>query len=117
MKPKINYIWNRNERGLATNTLRNPHLKYDSFYNEIKKADTWWHYLDSTWLIKTQFNPQYWYNKLAPLIYQNDSIFIIEVTNKYQGWLPKEAWEWLNRELPPVDLSALLSSLGKFPSI
>ena len=26
----------------------------------------------------------------------NDRLFIVEITNqKYQGWLPSKAWEWL----------------------
>ena len=93
---------------IITYTLRNPNQPYINFYNEIKKAETWWHYLDSTWLIRTQFNPQYWYNRLAPFIFKNDSILIIEVKANYQGWLPKEAWDWINRELPPIDLSSIL---------
>jgi hypothetical protein len=80
---------------LITYDLNAPGKNYDRLYEEIKKAGTWWHHLDSTWLIETQSSPQQWYERLAPHIDRNDFLFVIEVERNYWGQLPQEAWEWL----------------------
>lgn len=80
---------------LITYDLRYPGRDYSGLYQEIKSAGTWWHHLESMWLIETQLNPQQWYSKLAPNLDANDHLFIIQVQGNYWGWLPKEAWDWL----------------------
>jgi hypothetical protein len=36
---------------------------------------------------------------LTPHVDPNDSILIIGVTADRSGWLPKEAWDWINDQL------------------
>jgi hypothetical protein len=81
---------------LITYDLKKPGQNYTALHEEIKKAGTWWHHLESTWLIETSQTPQQWFARLAPHIDQNDHILIIEVKKNYWGWLPPKAWEWLN---------------------
>lgn len=73
---------------------------YSGFYEVLKSASTWWHYLDSTWLVKTEDTPTMWLNKLKPHIHEvSDSLFIVEINNNYQGWLPEKAYEWIRQNI------------------
>jgi hypothetical protein len=29
----------------------------------------------------------------------NDYLLVVRVTRPYQGWLPKDAWEWVNSRI------------------
>ena len=73
--------------------------QYINLYETIKKADVWWHYLESTWLVATELNPKEWYDKIVSQIHKNDKLLIIEVKPNYYGWLTPEAWEWIQKYL------------------
>ncbi len=73
---------------------------YLPFYNAIKNTGVWWHYIDSSWIIRTTDSAQTIYNKISPYIDQGKDYLLIikinaDVGNK-QGLLPTKAWEWLN---------------------
>jgi len=36
---------------------------------------------------------------VEPTIDKKDFILIIEIRKNYQGWLPKEAWDWINERV------------------
>lgn len=72
---------------------------YNALYEELKKAGTWWHYLDSTWLIDTSLTAQSLSDRLLKHIDSNDRLLVIKVTRDYQGYLPKEAWDWINQRV------------------
>ena len=84
---------------LITYDLNTPGQNYTPLHEEIKKAGTWWHHLDSTWIIQTEQSPKQWYERLAPHLDKNDNVLVIEVKNNYWGWLPQKAWEWLAARL------------------
>ena len=76
--------------------LKRPGQNYETLYEAIKSCGTWWHYLGSTWLVDTSLNATDIWGRLAPHVDKNDFVLVIGVTRDYQGWLPKDAWEWLN---------------------
>lgn len=82
---------------LITYDLKQPDRNYEALYESIKQCGTtWWHYLDSIWLVRTELNPSQCYDRIRPNIDENDSMFIVEITGQQrQGWLPKDAWEWI----------------------
>jgi hypothetical protein len=80
--------------------LRKPGKDYTGLTEQLRYSPRWWHYLASTWLIATEESASQLYNRLAAHLDKNDSILIIEAGNHAQGWLPKDAWEWIYRELP-----------------
>ena len=70
---------------------------YDGVYTAIKESSTaWWHYLDSTWIIKSNLTVQQVYDKIKPETDDNDRFLVIEVKNNKQGWLTQDAWDHLN---------------------
>jgi len=56
--------------------------------------------LESTWLIVTSETPDEIWQRLAPHIDKNDYLLIIEVRNNAQGWLPRDAWDWIDKNIP-----------------
>ncbi len=81
---------------LVTYDLNKPNQDYETLYEILKTASTWWHYLDSTWLLATEETPNQWSEKLKPAIDSNDYLFIVDITDQpRQGWLPPKAWEWI----------------------
>jgi hypothetical protein len=79
--------------------LKAPGRDYTGLYDAIKKSPTWWHYLESTWLISTNETAEGVWNQISTHIDKNDSVLIIEVRRDHQGWLPKEAWDWINQNV------------------
>lgn len=79
--------------------LRKPGQDYEGLFDVLQASPSWWHYLESTWLIATSENANELYNRLRIYLDQGDSILIIQAGTDMQGWLPKEAWEWVQREL------------------
>ena len=72
---------------------------YTPFFNEIKKAPKWWHYLSNVWIIISEEDVSSWERKLVPLTVVGDNLLIIEVRRSSGGWLPKEAWGWINTNI------------------
>ena len=73
-----------------------------AFFEALKQQGAWWHYLTSTWLISTNKNPTEVYNALTPFIVPADRILIFELGTAHQGWLPKEAWDWIKQQQTTV---------------
>jgi len=80
--------------------LKKTDRNYDALYDQLKLAKYWWHYLDSTWLLKIDSDDdavyQEWVDKLNKLIDSNDYILTMKIDIKlYNGWLPQAAWDWI----------------------
>ncbi len=82
---------------LITYDLNRPGQNYAGLYDAIKECGAWWHYLDSTWLVSTNFSPSQVWEKLSLKIDKGDRVFVSRLSNNpnYSGILPREAWEWL----------------------
>ena len=85
---------------IVTYDLKTPGWNYTPFYEALKAQGQWWHYLTSTWLIATGKTPNDVYNALGPHISKADSVLILPVKKPAFGWLPKEAWDWINSNVP-----------------
>jgi hypothetical protein len=72
---------------------------YNALYEELKKSSSWWHYLDSTWLISTAESADQLSDRLLAHTDKNDRLLVIKVVRTYQGWLPEDAWEWINEHV------------------
>lgn len=83
---------------LITYDLKNKSIKnYESLYSAIKNTGPWWHYLDSTWIVKSNFTATQIWNQLGQHLLRNDFILVIKIdTSDKWGWLPQDAWNWLD---------------------
>jgi hypothetical protein len=76
--------------------LKAPGRDYSGLYEAIKSCGAWWHYLESTWLVDTSLDAEGIWARLGKHFDKNDFALVIGVTKDYQGWLSKEAWDWIN---------------------
>lgn len=83
---------------LITYELKTKDWNYTGFYNTIKNFGAWWHYLDSTWIIKNpRYTPKQMYDLIAPHISTADHILIVQILPETKwGYLSKDAWDWLD---------------------
>ena len=79
--------------------LNKPGQNYNELIKELKDSQVWWHYLDSTWLIKTDESADNLSSRLKKHLDKNDNLLIIRVTKDYAGWLPKDAWDWIQKNV------------------
>lgn len=85
---------------LVTYDLKKPIQDYPALYHELKTNVAWWHYLESTWLLKTNESINILTDKLRRAIDSDDRILIFDVTNMANnGWLPQEAWDWIREHI------------------
>lgn len=72
---------------------------YDGLIDKIKKiaGDTWWHGLDSTWLLRTTKNAETLRDELLPYIDTNDELLVIDITGDEKAWygFNKACSDWL----------------------
>lgn len=82
---------------LVTYDLKQPGQRYSKLFEAIRSLGAYWHHLDSVWVIDTPLRPSQVYERLRPLIDDNDNLLIIVVDpNGLSGWLPQGAWAWFN---------------------
>ncbi len=80
---------------IVTYNLKAASTAYTKFYDTLKAQGQWWHYLPSTWLIYTNHTPEQVGDALRAHIFSGDHVFVGTLQNGYNGWLPKDAWQWL----------------------
>jgi len=82
---------------MITYDLKKPGQDYKSLHAAIKGlGSTWWHYLESTWIVVTPKTPSLTWDALAPHVDKNDNLLIVNVTSdSTAGWLPPDAWSWI----------------------
>jgi hypothetical protein len=85
---------------LITYDLKQPADQYAPLFEELQRSHKWWHYLTSTWIVVrydafVELQP-----KLNPLIYSTDRLLIMPAKGPAAGYLPREAWDWINANVP-----------------
>lgn len=87
---------------MITYDLNSPGQRYKEVRDTIKETlatGGWCNYWESSFLIKSRYTPNEMLEKLKPYIDKDDRFLIIEVVNNKQGWLEKEDWEFINKNL------------------
>lgn len=84
---------------LITYDLKQPGRNYTDLYEAIKSLGDWQHPLESTWFVHLPDNSNLdeIVEKLKASADKNDFFFAVEITKRYQGWLPKSFWTWINQ--------------------
>lgn len=77
--------------------LNSPGQDYNTLHDAIKSYGTWWHHLDSTWLIKTDQTAVQIREYLSQFIDKNDELLVFPVAPGWAGTgFSKKAYEWLH---------------------
>lgn len=58
----------------------------------------WWHYLPASYIVKTTLAVNDLYNNVFPSIPARHMLIIEVNTENAQGWLPKDAWDWISKK-------------------
>lgn len=81
--------------------LNKPGQNYDNLFAAIKKVGgTWWHCLDSTWIVKSNSTTVAIRDALRPHIDDSDELLVIELTG-VAAWVGfnEECSGWLKENL------------------
>lgn len=82
---------------LVTFALRNQLRDYESFFVTVRgNSVQWCHYIENTILVYTPYPATDFTKKLLPHFEITDSILVVPVTAPLNGWLPPDAWNWIN---------------------
>lgn len=89
------YIINFDKGGLLDT------FDYKKFHDTLTTAKgviNWWHYIESSYIIIVEKNISA--TIIGNFVQQympNKHFFVSELNlNNHNGWLPKEAWDWIN---------------------
>ena len=66
--------------------LNAPGKDYRPLIEKLKSFGTWWHYLDSTWLIKSSLSVVQIRDMLWSLMDANDELLVVDVTGDAMAW-------------------------------
>ncbi len=80
---------------IVTYNLKGEATAYTSFYEALKAQGVWWHCLPSTWLLVSSKTPKQVVEDLRTHLLRGDHLFVGTLQHGYNGWLPKDAWEWI----------------------
>jgi len=85
---------------IVTYDLKQPIEKYEPFFEELKRSYKWSHFIESSWIVLRYDSLAELGPKLRPLIFQSDRLLIMPAKGPADGWLPLEAWEWIQENVP-----------------
>ena len=74
---------------------------YEPLVNRLKGMGTWWHHLDSTWLVRTELSAVQLRDALRPLIAVGDKLLVVDVTGRSAAWfgVTEEGSAWMKQWL------------------
>lgn len=78
--------------------LNSPGQDYDELFNAIKAYGTWWHNLDSTWIIKTSDRSSTIRDDLKQHIDSNDKLLVLKLSGGWAG-IGFGDYDWLNEHM------------------
>ena len=78
--------------------LNRPGQNYPGLITAIKRLGSWWHHLDSTWIVETKLSPSEVRDQLKRHVDTGDEIFVVDITDRtWASWgLNQRANRWLN---------------------
>ncbi len=74
---------------------------YDNLITAIKDHATWWHHLDSTWIVKTSKSTVAMRDHLMKYIDSNDELLVVDITGDVASWygFDTKGSQWLRDNL------------------
>jgi len=81
---------------LISYDLHKPAKDYPDLYTAIQGLGEWAHPLESVWLVYTSMTTSQVNSAIAKIVDNDDSYFVMPVTQTAVGRLPQTIWDWLN---------------------
>ncbi len=80
--------------------LDKPGQDYEDLYKAIKDIGTWWHCLDSTWLIKSNLSAVSIRDRLMKIMDNNDKLLVARLSNEV-AWFGFDGncSDWLKKNI------------------
>ena len=80
--------------------LNSPGQNYDKLIDALKSYPNWWHYLDSTWILKTDATAAQIRDHLVHFIDKNDELLVARLTGE-SAWrgFDERGSKWLKDNL------------------
>lgn len=77
--------------------LNSPGQEYTVLHEQIKTYGTWWHHLDSTWIVKTSKTATEIRDHLGKYIDSNDELLVVKFGSSWAGkGFKKKGFDWLH---------------------
>jgi hypothetical protein len=85
---------------LITYDLITPGKKYTELHDAIKALGSWWHCVDSTWIVKSDFSLVQIRDELKKHVDSNDKLLVLGLSGA-GAWvgLDKNCSDWLTNNL------------------
>jgi hypothetical protein len=75
---------------------------YERLRGRLKEFGTYWHRLDSTWLVRTNMDAKQLRDELERYMYANDRLLVMDVTGQpaaWAGFAENAGGKWLKENL------------------
>jgi hypothetical protein len=81
--------------------LNSPSQNYEELFDAIRNLGTWWHCLDSTWLVTTNLTPLEVANRLWSKMDKNDRLLVTRVNRSTTAWagMTQDCSDWLRNTM------------------
>lgn len=81
--------------------LNSPGQDYAKLIEALKAYGTWWHHLDSTWLLRTTSSPTAVRDALVAHLDPNDELLVLDVTGGPAAWkgFNDKGSSWIHKNL------------------
>jgi|SRR6266446_10830629 len=76
-----------------------PPMAYEDFYATIKNYDAWFNYTPNLWIVLTKIPMATVADSLRSKIRTADWLIVMPAKGPVDGWLPEQAWKWVNDNL------------------
>lgn len=80
--------------------LNSPGQDYQTLFDKIKECGTWWHHLDSTWIVKSNRSAVQLRDGLMPFVDKNDELLVVRLAGE-GAWtgFNQAGSDWLKENL------------------
>jgi hypothetical protein len=81
--------------------LNAPGQNYGELIEHLKGVGSWWHHLDSTWLLNTHRTASTLRDELTPYLDSGDELLVLDVTGDHWAThgIAKSGNDWLHNNL------------------
>jgi hypothetical protein len=88
-------------RILISYDLNTPGQDYPNLIERLKSYGTWWHHLDSLWIIKTSESASMVHDVIRTYLDTNDELLVVNITGDPAAWsgFSDDGSKWLKDNL------------------